>query len=140
MGSKNSSDDDGLIADINVTPFVDVVLVLLIIFMVTATYIVKESIEVNLPNAKTGVNVVTSNLGFVIDKNSQLYFNGKPIEFSEIGLEIQAYKNSPIAEGKKLQASISADEIVPHGKVVQLIDTVRDSGILEFAINIEKKQ
>ena len=68
------------ITGINITPLVDVMLVLLIIFMVTTSYIVHRSIVVNLPKATTGENVITTkNLAFVLDKNSILYLDGKKI-------------------------------------------------------------
>ena len=74
-----ASDSDDEITGINVTPLVDVMLVLLIILMVTATYIVNRSINVNLPKADTGENNdKTKNLAFVLDAKNQLYLDGKP--------------------------------------------------------------
>jgi biopolymer transport protein ExbD len=69
-------DDDDLIADINVTPLVDVVLVLLIIFMVTATYIVRASIEVDLPRAAHGGEAVGTVLSVVLTKDGQVFLDG----------------------------------------------------------------
>ncbi len=131
-GGSSMNDDEG-INEINVTPLVDVMLVLLIIFMVTATYITNQSIALELPKAATGADTVSNNLGFSLDAESKLYLDGKPITFEELG--------GVIAERKKakpdIQALISADVKTPHGDVVKLIDAVRKNGITNFAINVE---
>ena len=134
-GSFQESDDS--ITGINVTPLVDVMLVLLIIFMVTATYIVNRAIDVSLPKAETGGDMSTEseNLAFVLNRQSQLFANGKPIQMAEIqALVTDAKKKHPNA---KVQALISADKDTPHGAVIKLIDSVRQNGISDFAINVE---
>jgi biopolymer transport protein ExbD len=78
MASYSNGSDDA-ITGINVTPLVDITLVLLIIFMVTATYIVKETIEVDLPRAAQGGETVGQTLAFVIDKAGTLYLDGQPV-------------------------------------------------------------
>ena len=128
-----ASDDSEEIIGINVTPLVDVMLVLLVIFMVTANYIAQQAIPVELPKAATGEDAGNRNLAFTLDKQSQLYLDGKSITFEEIQSAIAAQRT----EGKSLQALISADLATPHGTVVKLIDTIRKNGITEFAINIE---
>ena len=137
-GSFNDNDDE--ITDINVTPFVDVVLVLLVIFMVTANYIVNESINMSLPKASTGETRIDepANLAFVIDKNTNVFINGKPSSFAEIGNEVTKYKEEN--KDKPLQALISADADVSHGAVVKLLDEVRKNGIADFAINVEASE
>lgn len=128
-------DEQKEITDINVTPLVDVMLVLLIIFMVTATYIVNQSINVNLPKAKTGRDVAAKNLSFVLDKESKLYLNGNQITYDEVEakIKIELAKDAP----GPLQALIAADRDTPHGAVIKLIDTVRKNGITDFAINVQ---
>jgi len=131
-----ASDSDDEITGINVTPLVDVMLVLLIIFMVTATYITNRSINVNLPKADTADSDSKSkNLAFVLDAKSQLYLDGKAISFDEVAARIQ--EEQAKANGAALNAIISADKETPHGAVVKLIDTVRKHGITDFAINVE---
>jgi biopolymer transport protein ExbD len=134
--ASGTQDNDDEITGINVTPLVDVMLVLLIIFMVTATYIVNQAINVNLPKADTGENSAKSkNLAFVLDSKSQLYLNGDPISFDDLGSRIEAEKGK---DGpSELHALIAADKETPHGSVVKLIDTVRKHGITDFAINVE---
>ena len=134
--SGGASENDDEITGINVTPLVDVMLVLLIIFMVTATYITNRSINVNLPKADTAdSDSKTKNLAFVLDAKSQLYLDGKAISFDEVASRIKDEQAK--ANGVALNAIISADKETPHGAVVKLIDTVRKHGITDFAINVE---
>lgn len=138
-GSMNEEDE---ITAINVTPLVDVMLVLLIIFMVTATYIVHRSINIKLPKAETGsTEITTRNLAFTLDKQSNLYLDGKATTYNELPQIIQETKKTLLSGNKRLnlQALISADTKTPHGDVVKLIDTVRKLGIIEFAVNVEAK-
>lgn len=127
-------DDDEAITEINVTPLVDVMLVLLVIFMVTATYIVNQSINVELPKAATGEQAQATNLAFVLDKDSKLYLNGAPTLMESLPELIKKEKQGA---ANSVQALITADEATPHGSVVKLIDVIRKSGITEFAINVE---
>lgn len=132
-------DDDDGITGINVTPLVDIMLVLLIVFMATTTYIVQQSIQVSLPKADSGNTTQggTKNLSFVVDRNSNLFADGKPLQFAEIKDQIQAAQKSAKDETKSLQALISADKDTPHGTVIKLIDEVRKNGISDFAIRVE---
>jgi biopolymer transport protein ExbD len=135
MGVGTNNDDEE-ITGINVTPLVDVMLVLLVIFMVTATYIVNQSINVNLPKAETGEGIEKSkNLAFVIDKDANLFLNGDKISYAELPAKI-ATEREKKAKGP-LQALIAADQDTPHGAVIKLIDAVRKNGISDFAINVE---
>ncbi len=135
MAGKISDGDSDAITDINVTPFVDVVLVLLIIFMATASYIAQQAIQIQLPKAASGDSVQSKNLAFVLNKDSELFFDGQPVTIEEVAGRIAAEraKDSTV----QLQALISADQATPHGAVVKLIDTVRKNGITDLAINVE---
>jgi len=135
MAGAAFDDDDGINA-INVTPLVDVMLVLLVIFMVASIYIVKEAIEVDLPKAAKTSEVIETTLSIVLDRNNALYLNGKPSNASAIASACQAAaKVSPNA-----QAIIAADNDVRHGEVVKLIDLVRTNGLARFAINVKHAQ
>ena len=127
------SDGDEDITDINVTPLVDVMLVLLIIFMVTASYIANRSINVNLPKASTGEDGGVRNIAFVLDKESNLYLDGTATSFPAM----EEVLKEKLEGGEKLQALIAADEGTPHGTVIKLIDVIRKNGITDFAINVE---
>jgi biopolymer transport protein ExbD len=139
MASSSQNDDDGEITGINVTPLVDVMLVLLIIFMVTSTYIVQQSIQVQLPKADTGESTVkTKNLAFTMDKTGRLYMDGKETAMEALPAMIKAIRaENP---NTNLQALVAADKETQHGNVVLLIDTVRKEGITDLAINVESSK
>lgn len=129
-------DDEDSITGINVTPLVDVMLVLLVIFMVTATYIVNQSINVQLPKADTAESTEKiKNLAFTLDKSSALFLNGEPLGWDQLANKIAEEKAKAGNQG--VNALIAADKETPHGSVVKLIDTVRKHGITDFAINVE---
>jgi biopolymer transport protein ExbD len=131
-GGLNLDDDDGIV-DINITFFVDVMLVLLVIFMVAATYIVKPSIELELPKAASGGETLDKTLSIALSVDGQLFLNGEKVERAKLGDECARLSR----ENPKVQAMISADKRVSHGEVVKLIDLVRLNGVLSFAINID---
>ncbi len=132
MAFSSQSDDE--IVGINVTPLVDVMLVLLVIFMVTATYITNQSIDVSLPQASTGENVADESLSVVLDKNSKIYLDGKISSYGELTHRIEkSKKNGRVS----LKALIAADKMTPHGTVIKLIDTLRSGGVEDFAMQIE---
>ena len=133
MGAKIGDDDDGLMAEINITPMVDIILVLLIIFMVTASVINEPAIKVELPEASTGEPTETTSLGIHIAEGGAWYLNGAVID--QEGL--RAFIRQERATGAELMALIAADRSVPHGDVVTAIDLVKQEGVLKFAINID---
>jgi biopolymer transport protein TolR len=134
MAGGARKDDDDIISDINVTPFVDIVLVLLIIFMVTATYIVSRAIPVDLPRASSGEDVTTT-LALTLTKNGDLYLDGRKVGEDDVRRAIASAKRN----NREARAVIAADKEVQHGRVVHIIDLVRKQGVTRFAINIESE-
>jgi biopolymer transport protein ExbD len=137
-GGVHFEDEDAgrMITDINVTPLVDIVLVLLIIFMVTTSYIVNPSIKVDLPKAATGSDQVKTTLGLTLTKEGGLYLNGDKSDDAGV----QRYIATELPKNPDLQAVIAADKVVPHGSVVHVIDLVKRAGVRKFAINVEANQ
>ncbi len=127
--------DDEIISDINITPFVDVALVLLIIFMVTATYIVAQAIPVDLPEAGTGEDVVTT-FAITVTQDKQLYLDGAKIDEGKLKNKIRLARK----ENEDVRVIIAADKKVYHGQVVHIIDLVRKEGVAKFAINIDSEE
>jgi biopolymer transport protein ExbD len=123
----------GAIVGINVTPMVDVVLVLLVIMMVSATYIVSQSLKVELPKAASSNESVQSIAAVTLTKDGSVYYNQKPIAEPDL---IEKFKEG-IAANEDMSLIVSADQEVPHGKVVHVIDLAKLEGILKFAINVE---
>lgn len=130
MGGSSQGSEDDLITAINVTPLVDIVLVLLIILMVTASYIVNKSINVDLPKAATG-EATTSSLSISIDVDGKLYLDG--VENNEA--KLQAAIRKSYTENNDVKAIISADGRVRHAQVVRVIDMLRSERVTKFAIN-----
>jgi biopolymer transport protein ExbD len=131
-GSAQENEEE--ITGINVTPLVDIVLVLLIIFMVTANFIVRETVEVDLPRAANGGETVQGLVNVVLDKEGKLFFDGAEVD--EAGLTAKVAE--AVGKDKDTRAIISADQSLPYGRVMRLIDVVKGQGIAKFALNIEK--
>jgi biopolymer transport protein ExbD len=136
VAASSSDDDDDLISGINVTPLVDIVLVLLIIFMVTATYIVRAQIEVDLPRAAHGGEATGTILTVILTRDGQTFLDG--VQRSEG--ELVAKTREAVARDKDTRAVISADKGALHGAVVRVIDLVRGAGVTKFAIHVEKER
>jgi biopolymer transport protein ExbD len=133
-GGQQDSDDE--ITGINVTPLVDIVLVLLIIFMVTANFIVRETVEVDLPTAaKSDDKTVQGPVMITMDKDARLFFDGAETTQEEM----LAKMRGAVANDKDVRAIISADQSLNYGKVMGLIDLVKEAGIAKFALNIQKE-
>jgi biopolymer transport protein ExbD len=129
-----AQDDGDEITGINVTPLVDVVLVLLIIFMVTANFIVRETVEVDLPRAAHGGETVQGLVNVVIDKEGKTYFDGAEVSEPELNRRV----SEAVAKDPETRAVISADQALEYGRVMHLIDVVKGQGIAKFALNIQK--
>jgi len=134
VGSASSR--RGGIVGINVTPMVDIVLVLLIIMMVSATYIVSQSLKVELPKTASSDETVSKTYVVTITKDGQYLFNDKPTTKQELPALLRGAK----AENSSLNLVITADEAARHGAVVAVIDLAKVEGITKFAINVEAKQ
>jgi biopolymer transport protein ExbD len=132
----SGQDDDELISDINVTPLVDVVLVLLIIFMVTATYIVRASIDVELPRAAHGGERTGTVLSIVLTRDGQVFLDG--VRRTEDELVVRT--REAVASDGDARVVISADRAALHGAVVRVIDLVKGAGATRFAIHVEKER
>ncbi len=131
----DSTEDDGPISSINIIPFVDIVLVLLVIFMLTSATIIRASLKVELPKAASAGSRVESTLNLVYSKDEHLAIDGQAVaSLREAGVIVarQAHANP------KTQAVIAADKGVAYGRVVELIDLVKANGITTFALDVER--
>ena len=135
-GMDTGSDENGgLLSSINVTPFVDVVLVLLVIFMVTAPIIAKDLMNVRLPKTESGDGKGMSTLGLSVNKQGQVLLNGVPI--TDEGLRAEVKKT--LASDKDAQAIIAGDVETQYGNIVRVIDIVKSAGLQKFAIQVERQ-
>ena len=127
---------DGPISAINVTPFVDVVLVLLVIFMVTAPVLMKDTLGIQLPKSSSSDNQSLTTLGIAVNRQGQILLNGQMVTPDALAREVAAaLKSNP-----ETQAIISADTDARHGDVVKAIDQVKSAGLNRFAIQIDRTQ
>lgn len=129
--SSNNSDDD-IISGINVTPLVDVTLVLLIIFMVTAKIIVSQSLPMDLPKAAQGQEVQQI---FSVDlhSNGEIFVDGKKLPGEEGLLPVAREAQTRNAE---LRAVIRADTTVQHGRVIRALDLLKQAGVSKIAFGV----
>ena len=124
------------IVGINVTPMVDVVLVLLVIMMVSATYIVSQSLKVDLPKTSTSDEAVTTVAAVTITREREIYFNNEKVDEGALSGKLKEAK----ARGAEVNLVVSADQEVQHGLVVHVIDLAKIEGITRFAINVERSR
>lgn len=122
------------IVGINVTPMVDVVLVLLVIMMVSATYIASQSIQVDLPKAGNGDPGVASLAVVTIAANGALSWNDKPVTERELVASLKAVH----AENPDVNLVVTADRAAAHGVVVHMLDIAKAEGITHYAIGVEQ--
>ncbi len=133
-GSSNADDDT--ITGINVTPLVDITLVLLIIFMVTASFIVAPAVKVDLPQVSKADEPPPKSMHFLVDNSGQFYLNDKKIDEATIQPTVQ----KEVATNADVQVLVSADKKVQYGDVIHLLDVVRAAGVKKFAISVEMKR
>jgi len=134
-GSSLYHDDDGgAITDINVTPFVDVVLVLLVVFIVTAKLIVARGVEIDKPKAASGGDV-QSTLRVSVNKDGELFVNGdRYATDSDAVTRIKAIA----AASSKPKAIIAGDRKGAYGGVMRAIDLVQQAGVTAIALENER--
>jgi len=126
----------GGITGINVTPMVDVVLVLLVIMMVSATYIVSQSMKVDLPKTASSDDTVASLAAVTISKDGVLLYNSEKVNERELSDKLKA----AYAANNDVSLILSADRSATHGMVVHVMDLAKVIGITKFAINVEKSE
>ena len=136
----SGDDDGGIISDINVTPLVDITLVLLIIFMVAAPMIVNNpSIKVQLPKAATGDETLKSTLALTLQRQEaggyDLYRNGEKVDEATLRKEIPEL----VKQNKDIQAIIAADRGIAYGDVIHIVDLEKSLGVVKFALNTDAK-
>jgi biopolymer transport protein ExbD len=133
-GFDVSTEDDGVLSSINVIPFVDIVLVLLVIFMVTSATIMRASLKVDLPKAASAGGAVPSTINLTVTSDGALLLNGEASTPEGAAAAVRA----SVAQDPKTQAVIAADKGVAYGRVIDLIDLVKLGGITSFALDVER--
>jgi len=117
------------LSDINITPLVDVVLVLLIIFMVTAP-VLQSGIDVNVPKTRTVREITEERLVITIDKSQRVFLGNDPININEIGSKLR----QKIRDPQHQSIFVRSDEDVPFGAFATVMDAVKQAGIRNVSI------
>ena len=120
------------LSDINIVPFVDVMLVLLIIFMITAP-ILQSGIEVDLPKTQTVKEISEDRLVVTIDKGQLVYLGNDAVNVHDLGSKVRSQMRNPQSDAVFLRC----DETVPFGTFATVIDTLRQAGITNISIVTE---
>jgi biopolymer transport protein ExbD len=136
MAGTGSNGAPGPIVGINVTPMVDVVLVLLVIMMVSATYIVQQSLKVELPKTATSDEAASSPAAVTITREGAFYFDGSPVDERQL----VSHLHSAVQANADVNLIVTADEHAFHGSVVHVIDLAKVEGINKFAINVDRSK
>jgi biopolymer transport protein ExbD len=135
MAHAALDDGDEVISGINVTPLVDVVLVLLIIFIVTASFLMKSAIPVDLPAAASGEQRAQGLLSVTISKGGELAINGQPAALEGLGDAVKRAAEARGGEVRTVEAFVSADVAAPYGLFARVVDRLRVLGVTNIALD-----
>ena len=117
------------LSEINMVPFIDVVLVLLIIFMITAP-ILQSGIDVDVPKTKTVKELSEARMVVTIDRGQRVYLNDKPVNIHDVGQQVLAQSHDP----KTQAVYVRCDESVPFGSWATVVDALRQAGITNVSV------
>lgn len=133
---RTLSGEESPITDINVTPLVDIVLVLLIIFMATAPLIHRRAVNINVPKAAHSEKVATQTLQIILSEKRMILLGGRRIKAAELGAQLSALVHvDPL-----LHVAVLADQTVAYGEVIGLLDIIRGSGVKKVALEVKPKR
>jgi biopolymer transport protein ExbD len=133
MGISSQDNDDGMVSGINITPLVDITLVLLVVFMVTAKIMVSQSVPLDLPKAAAGQEVQLV-FGVELHANGDTIVDGKKLATDEAVLPLAREAQ---AKNPELRAIIRADTTVQHGRVIRALDLLKQAGVSKIAFGVQ---
>ena len=129
MAISSQKGEDGLMAELNVTPLVDVMLVLLVIFIVTAPLIVPQSMKVNLPKTQAVAQQDNSkNVQLIVESNGKATLQGRVVSDRELAAELKQQSSTP-----QYQLQVSADKAVPYGRVAEIMAIAQANGVTKLS-------
>jgi biopolymer transport protein TolR len=132
--TNNSGQTRTSLAEINITPLVDVVLVLLVIFMITAP-VLQSGIDVSVPKTRTVKQITEQHLVLTINKDQEIFLGDQPVSIHDLGKKLlQAGGNTPGQDPVKQVIYLRADEQVPFGAFASVMDAVKQAGITNISI------
>lgn len=129
MSMISNKNDDGMMAELNVTPLVDVMLVLLVIFIVTAPLIVPQSMKVNLPKTQAVAQQdQAKNAQLIVEANGKLTLQGRQVNDRELASELKQQSGTP-----QYQLQVNADKAVPYGRVAEVMAIAQANGVTKLS-------
>lgn len=129
MAMTSQKSEDSLMAELNVTPLVDVMLVLLVIFIVTAPLIVPQSMKVNLPKTQAVAQQDNAkNAQLIVEASGQLTFEGQQVSDKDLGQLLKDKSSTP-----QFQLQVSADKAVPYGRVAEIMAIAQANGVTKMS-------
>jgi biopolymer transport protein ExbD len=129
MAMSSQKNEDSLMAELNVTPLVDVMLVLLVIFIVTAPLIVPQSMKVNLPKTQAVAQQDNAkNSQLILEANGQVTFEGQLVSDKDLGQLLKDKSSTP-----QFQLQVSADKAVPYGRVAEIMAIAQANGVTKMS-------
>lgn len=134
MAMASNSGNDEIIDAINITPMVDVILVLLVIFMVTANFLKKESININLPKVAAADPNVAQSVQVAITRDGKILLEGQTVNEEKLFKTLE--RDSKLRPNMRL--TLSADENLSYGSITKLMGMIRKAGVTRIALSVKK--
>jgi biopolymer transport protein ExbD/biopolymer transport protein TolR len=131
--TSNSGKTQSSLAEINITPLVDVVLVLLVIFMITAP-VLQSGIDVSVPKTRTVKEITEQHLVLTINKDQEIFLGDQPVNIHELGQKLTQAGGNSGGDPAKQVVYLRADEQVPFGAFAAVMDAVKQAGITNISI------
>jgi biopolymer transport protein TolR len=132
--AAQSGSEDNEISNINITPMVDIMLVLLVIFMVTANFLKKESININLPKVGASDPNVAQSVQVTMTKDGKLLLEGAETSREKIIAKLA----SEVKFRPNMRVTLSADEQLPYGNIAKVMGMIRKSGVSKIALSVKR--
>lgn len=129
-----SRSEDSAITGINVTPLVDIILVVLIVFMATAPLIHNRAMKVDLPKASQHEKAATEALQVLCNAQHEISLSGKRVTLEELGRTLKA-----LSAVSDVRVALRADRTLPYGDIVGILDTVRAAGVRKIGLEVKAK-
>jgi biopolymer transport protein ExbD len=134
--AAEAAEDEDILASINITPLVDIFLVLLIIFMITSAVVDQREIKVSLPKAAHAGDEAPKAAGLVLDRSGTLFLDGRPSDSASVAAALR----ERAAADSAYQVLIAADQDLPYRAVVNAIDLVRGAGVSKYALKVVRER
>ena len=127
--------EESSITGINVTPLVDIILVVLIIFMATAPMISRRALKVDIPKAARHERAATEALQVVLNASREIFLSGQRVTQQELALALARH----VRADEGVHVTLAADKSIAYGEVVGLLDAVRGAGVKRIGLEVQRR-